>query len=174
MNLTKLVSPHYLALVILLFSNPGYALDLSKVSQEPIKIAADRAELNDKTGQSTYSGNVIITQGRSKLEAETVLVNSDRDGISSFRAEGELVHLLQYDLENDTETHAYAKKISFDRENNEIVLYKKAKLVQDNSSFQGEEIRYNTLNRIVTATSSPENPGEGRVEIIFQPNKTAN
>ena len=146
-------------------------LDLSKVSQEPIKVAADQAELNDKTGQSVYSGNVIITQGRSRLEAETVSVNTDSDGISGFIAAGDLVHLLQYDNENNTETHAYARMISFNRERNEIVLHRKARLVQDNSSFQGEEIRYNTVKRVVTARSSTENPGENRVEIIFQPKK---
>jgi len=163
-----------LTLVALLVAYPkvSLGLDLSKMSQEPIKIAADRAELNDKSGQSVYSGNVIITQGRSRLEAETVSVNTDRDGISGFIAAGELVHLLQFDDESNTETHAYARMISFNREKNEIVLHRQAKLVQDNSSFQGEEIRYNTVKRIVTAKSSSENPGEGRVEIIFQPNRT--
>jgi lipopolysaccharide export system protein LptA len=167
MNLRKSVSLAGLATTAVLYAGLSFALDLSKASQEPIKIAADRAELNDKTGQSIYSGNVIITQGRSKLEAESVSVNSDKEGISGFIATGELVHLLQFDKESNTETHAYAKTISFNRDNNEIVLHKKAKLIQDNSSFQGEEIRYNTVKRIVTAESSKED----RVEIIFQPNK---
>ncbi len=149
----------------------GWALDLSTGSDEPIKIAADRAELNDKTGQSVYTGNVIITQGRSKLEADSVTVNSDDSGITGFIAAGELVHLVQYDKDKDVETHAYAVTISFNRDNNEIVLRKKAKLVQENSSFQGEEIRYNTVKRIVTAESDSANPSEGRVEIIYQPNK---
>ena len=177
MNLNQAFELRKYVLAVTLFvltgtsSSLSVALDLSRMSQAPIKIAADSAELNDKTGQSVYSGNVIITQGRSRLEAETVSVNTDREGISGFTAAGELVHLLQYDDESKTETHAYARMISFNRERNEIVLHRQAKLVQDNSSFQGEEIRYNTVKRIVTAKSSSENPGQGRVEIIFQPSK---
>lgn len=171
MNLSKLLSTGVLLMLLAGYPAATVALDLSKMSQEPIKIAADTAELNDKTGQSIYSGNVIITQGRSKLEAETVSVNTDREGISGFIAAGELVHLLQFDRESETETHAYARMISFNRERNEIVLHRQAKLVQDNSSFQGEEIRYNTVKRIVTARSNKDTPGKGRVEIIFQPNK---
>ena len=51
-----------------LISLPALAIDPN--SKSPIEIESDQATLDDKTGSSTYSGNVIITQGLSRLEAD--------------------------------------------------------------------------------------------------------
>jgi len=148
------------------------AVNLSVKSDEPIKIEADRAELDDKIGKSTYSGNVIITQGKSSLKATQVVIFSDQDGIRQFTATGDLAHLVQYDAKTDTETHAYAKEILFERSSNQVILRKNARLEQQTSSFQGEEIIYNTLKRVVTANSDPTDENNSRVNIIYQPSKT--
>ena len=168
-----LVGRCLLMLTLCLFLNvsDAKAINLSAKSDEPIKIEADRAELDDKTGKSTYSGNVIITQGKSSLEAAQVVIFSDQDGIRQFTATGDLAHLIQYDPETNAETHAYAREILFERSSNQVILRKNARLEQQSSSFQGEEIIYNTLQRVVTANSDPSDETNNRVNIIYQPPK---
>ena len=160
---------------LLLNSLSSWAIDVGTTSVEPIKIEANQAELNDITGQAAYSGNVIITQGRSKLEAEKVSVETDSNGIKGFTATtktGKLVYLMQYDAKKETVTHAYARIITYNREKNEIHLRKNAKLLQDDNSFQGEEITYNLVSRIVSAEASTDKSAKGgRVEIIYNPTK---
>ncbi len=147
------------------------AINLSASSNEPIKIEADRAELDDKAGKSTYTGNVIITQGKSSLEASQVVIISDQDGIKEFTATGDLAHLVQYDVETDTETHAYAKEILFERSSSQVTLRRSARLEQQSNSFEGEEIIYHTVKRVVTAKSDPSSENSNRVNVIYQPPK---
>ncbi|OZG70541.1 lipopolysaccharide transport periplasmic protein LptA [Hahella sp. CCB-MM4] len=161
----------YLMLALSLLSPLSYAINLSSSSDEPIKIQADRAELDDIAGKSTYTGNVIITQGKSRLEAAKVILVSDSNGIKSFFASGEPAHLVQYDPETDVVTQAYAREIRYERDENRVTLKQNARLEQPSSSFQGEEIIYDTVKRLVTAESASSGEDTGRVEIIYQPPK---
>ncbi|WP_020409657.1 lipopolysaccharide transport periplasmic protein LptA [Hahella ganghwensis] len=161
-----------LTLILLSFlPSISTAINLSTGSDEPIKIQADRAQLDDIAGKSTYTGNVIITQGQSRLEAAKVILISDDSGIKSFFATGKPAHLIQHDKETDVFTHAYAREIRYERDKNQVTLRQEARLEQPNSSFQGEEIIYDTVKRLVTAESSKSGEDTGRVEIIYQPPK---
>ncbi len=47
---------------------------------QPISLVADRATYNEKTGVTTYTGNVMIEQGTMKLQADSIVgqLNSQR------------------------------------------------------------------------------------------------
>ena len=47
---------------------------------QPISLVADHATYNDKTGVTTYTGNVVIEQGTMKLQADSIVgqLNSQR------------------------------------------------------------------------------------------------
>ena len=42
--------------------------------EQPIRIQADDAQLDDKNGVATYKGDVIITQGSMKITGNTVTI----------------------------------------------------------------------------------------------------
>ena len=62
-----------LATVIGLASIAAFALPSDR--NQPITLLADRATFNERTGVTTYSGNVIIEQGTMKLQANSIVAN---------------------------------------------------------------------------------------------------
>lgn len=145
------------------------AFDVTGRSPEPVKVQADWAELDERTGASTYRGHVIVRQGRSLIEADEIRIQAGEQGIEQFVATGAPVHMLMYDTEKAEETHAYAKTMEFNQAKNQVVLSVNARLQQAKSSFQGERIIYNTLTQIVSAEAKPGADNQGRVEIIYHP-----
>jgi lipopolysaccharide export system protein LptA len=49
------------------------AFALPSDRNQPISLVADRATYNDKTGITTYTGNVVIEQGTMKLQADSIV-----------------------------------------------------------------------------------------------------
>ena len=52
-----------------------FALALPSDRSKAISLVADRATFNEKTGVTTYTGNVIIEQGTMKLQADSIVAN---------------------------------------------------------------------------------------------------
>jgi lipopolysaccharide export system protein LptA len=70
---------------------PARGGDFGLDSREPIAVNADTflADLNGETG--TYTGNVIVTQGRVRLHADQVKVTAPSGRASRMEAEGHVV-----------------------------------------------------------------------------------
>jgi lipopolysaccharide export system protein LptA len=49
------------------------ALAFPSDRSQPISLVADKATYNDKTGITTYTGNVVIEQGTMKLQADSIV-----------------------------------------------------------------------------------------------------
>lgn len=46
---------------------------------QPVEVTADNLEVDQTTGQATFSGNVLVTQGEMKLSADKVQVIYDQE-----------------------------------------------------------------------------------------------
>ncbi|WP_416397717.1 lipopolysaccharide transport periplasmic protein LptA [Allohahella sp. A8] len=161
-----------LSLALALSSASGLvaAFDMTLQSREPIRIQADTAELDELKGVATYKGDVVISQGQSLIEASRITVyTSGGRGISRLDAVGTPAHLKQYSEEDQTETNAYAKRIDYRRDQNQVALRGSARLEQNSSIFQGEEILYDTVSQIVNARSSDDKEKKQRVEMVYFP-----
>lgn len=76
-----------LATVVGLGSIAAFALPSDR--NQPITLLADRATFNERTGVTTYSGNVIIEQGTMKLQANSIVANlNNKRQISLITATG--------------------------------------------------------------------------------------
>lgn len=161
------------ALACLLTANSLLSWGLTANSDEPIHIKADRAELDDIKGFARYTGDVLITQGASTLEAEKVTIYANREGLVRIEAVGKPAHYQQKMEQDKLATHAYGDTITYTHDTRTIRVQKNARLEQGKNSFQGDVIEYNTQSRVVTATGSGDKsePG-GRVELIFHPQTT--
>jgi lipopolysaccharide export system protein LptA len=63
------------------------ALAIPSDRQQPISLVADRATFNERTGITTYTGNVIIEQGTMKLQANSIVANlNSKKQISTITA----------------------------------------------------------------------------------------
>lgn len=146
--------------------NVAFAIDPN--SLEPIEIESDQATLDDKTGSSTYSGNVIISQGLSRLEADFIIVNSKDRKITSIQATGSPAHFVQQTALNEKSTHGYGNSIKYSTENESLTFKGEARLLQAENSFSGEEIEYDVVKKAIKAKGD-ENIGS-RVKIQYFPN----
>lgn len=150
---------------ILIFSAKAFAID--PTSKLPIEIESDRATLDDATGISNYAGNVIITQGESKLEADNISVNALNRKIVSIKATGTPAHFVQQNEKEKSLTHGYADTIIYTAVDESLKLLNNASLVQDNNSFSGEQIHYDIVKRAIRAKGDK---AEGtRVKIQYFP-----
>lgn len=150
------------------FIMPASAFDPD--SKAPIEIESDQATLDDKSGTSTYTGNVIVSQGLSKLAAETIVVISEDRKIISISAKGTPAHFTQQTDKYSPSTHGYGKEITYSAKDETLLFKGKAKLIQSENSFSGETIEYDVIKKAIKAKG---NISEGsRVKIQYFPEST--
>jgi lipopolysaccharide export system protein LptA len=62
---------------VALSSASTFALPSDRNQQ--LSLVADRATYNDKTGVTTYTGNVVIEQGTMKLQADSIVATLNQN-----------------------------------------------------------------------------------------------
>jgi lipopolysaccharide export system protein LptA len=142
-----------------------HALALTDDSTKPINIQADSAEINDTTGVSTYRGNVVITQGSTRLTGDLVILETANKKVKKIIAEGKLSTFKQT-TDDGRKINAEAEKMIYSITGNKIVLTKNAKLTEAGNSFASDKITFYTDKEIVSAGSSS---GNERVNITVFP-----
>ena len=165
--------PLILALGAALGSAAAWALPSDR--DQPIRIQADSAELDDRQGVAVYRGDVIITQGTLKITGDTVTITQTASGdIDVFTAVGNLAYYEQKPAVDKDIVKAYGKTIQYFASNERIVLIDQAKVIQEGNTFEGEKIVYDTRRQIVNAgraTNTDVSTPRPRVDMVIQPRK---
>lgn len=157
-----------LTLAVSLVTTPGLAFDLD--SGTPINVAANSARLDDGEGVATYTGDVELIQGDTKLFAQQIVLYRDLNGLNLIKATGTPAHYIQPTANGKGETDAKARTIIWSAAQKQLTFERDAVIRQTGNVFRGELILYDTVNRVVTAQGSSETgSGSGRVEMIIQP-----
>src|SRR3989338_8538663 len=132
--------------------------------EQPIRIQADSAELDDKQGVAVYRGDVVITQGTLKITGDTVTITQDKNGeIEVFTSVGKPSYYEQKPSANKQIVKAYGLTIHYFAANERIVLIDQAKVIQEGNTFEGEKIVYDTQRQIVNAGRANGRSEERRV-----------
>ena len=158
----------------------AYALPSDR--NQPVSLVADRATYNDKTGYTTYSGNVIIEQGTMKLQADTVTaqLNSNRQ-ISTVTALGRPARFQQKTDPSKGLAKGEGQKIVYNADTGIITLTGNAFVNQDGASVRGATLRYSMNKGDIeaigsssssSATSTSPSQNHGRVQIVIPPNSS--
>src|SRR3546814_14353678 len=64
--------------------------------EQPIRVQADTAELDDRQGVAVYRGDVVITQGTMKITGDTVTITQDDNGdVEVFNSIGQPAYYEQ-------------------------------------------------------------------------------
>ena len=169
---SKQISHYKRALpLIALLALPLYSHALPSDASQPIKLSADKATYSERTGITSYSGTVVITQGTLKLTADNITVNlSQNRSINSAVATGRPATMQQVVTKEKGLAKGQANKIDYNAMNGIITLTGNAKLTQNGASFAGNVIRYSLKAGDVEATAG----GNQRVELVFPPSETSN
>lgn len=136
--------------------------------EQPIQIASDSADIDNKNGISIYRGNVIITQGTTKLTGDIISIYSQNQQIQKIVSQGGEKQAYFEEEQNATNLlKAWGQTIQYHIDSNKVELIKQARLEQKDNIFTGDIIEYNKQNQTVNATAGSD---QGRrVEIIIQP-----
>jgi lipopolysaccharide export system protein LptA len=168
--------PLLLSLSAALGSASAWALPSDR--EQPIRVQADSAELDDKQGVAVYRGDVVITQGSLKITGDTVTITQTAQGdIEVFTSVGRPAYYEQKPAADKQVVKAYGLTIQYFAANERIVLIDQAKVVQEGNTFEGEKIVYDTQRQIVNAgraTGNSVTTPRPRIDMVIQPkNKPA-
>ncbi|MFV3367826.1 lipopolysaccharide transport periplasmic protein LptA [Pseudomonas sp. NY15435] len=143
--------------------------------EQPIRVQADSAELDDKQGVAVYRGDVVVTQGSMKLTGNTVTLKQNKDGeIEVVTSVGKPAYFEQKPAPDKQITQAYGLTIQYFVTQNRVVLIDQAKVIQEGNTFEGEKIVYDTQRQIVNAgraTGSQVTTPRPRIDMVIQPKK---
>lgn len=158
-----------LIILSLSFISTG-ALGLPEDREQPIRLEADRAQLDQKTGTSVYEGNVVITQGSMRLTANTVTIYT-KDGVfQRMEAVGNPATLRYKSAVDKPEIHGVSQHVDYNAVTSHVVMTTNAQLTQGQDVFTGDRIEYDLKEDIVRAKS---NKG-GRIQFTIQPRSRNN
>jgi lipopolysaccharide export system protein LptA len=142
-------------------------------SEQPIRVQADSAELDDKQGVAVYRGGVIITQGTMKITGDTVTITQNKAGdIEVFTSVGRPAYYEQLPEVGKQIVQAYGLTIQYFAQNERIILIDQAKVIQEGNTFEGEKIVYDTARQIVNAGrahGSNVTTPRPRIDMVIQP-----
>ncbi len=163
--------PILLSLGAALGSASAWALPNDR--DQPIRIQADDAQLDDKNGVATYKGDVIITQGSMKVTGNTVTITRTPSGdIDVVTSVGNLAYFEQLQTAGDTKpVQGYGVTIQYHASQDRVVLIDRAKVVdKDNNVTQGEKIVYDTVKKLASAgraTGSKVTESRPRIDMVI-------
>ncbi len=152
------------AMLLLLIGGPASALKDDE--KQPMNIEADDVALDEAKSTSVYTGNVQVHQGSMELLAEHVTVYHREDRRPRYIiALGETAKFKQLLDDNQGEVRAFAKRIEYDADKDELTLIDDAVVIQGEDRISSNRIVYDRAQARVRAG------GTGRVNITITPEK---
>ena len=148
------------------------AFALQSDRNQAISLLADRATYNDKTGVTTYSGNVVIEQGSMKVYAASIVAQLNKNKqISTITATGRPSKFQQQLESNKGVARGEAQKIIYNAETGILNLIGNAYLYQDGASIRSSTLKYSMNKGDIEASGGVSGTGssKGRVQIIIPP-----
>lgn len=165
-RIRRLLHPAIAVAVVFVIGAP--ALAAKRDAEQPINIRARSVDANEKTGVSIYRGNVVLTQGTLRLDADRLEVHNRNGRVELVRAWGEPAR-LQARTERGEELRGRAARVVYRANEARIDLYGSAELNRNDDIFRGDVVHY----AIDDQTFSAESERDGQVSAIIQPAKPA-
>ncbi|NOZ37280.1 MAG: lipopolysaccharide transport periplasmic protein LptA [Gammaproteobacteria bacterium] len=160
-----------LSLLVLILTHVSAVYALSGDRQQPIHIDADRMVAEKSKGFSHYIGNVHITQGSLKIDADEVYIYLVDGLLNKLIIIGSPAKLQQIPDNSAEVVYSQALRMEYFASTDQLFLMKEAEVWQGGSRFSGEHIEYDTRNSRISANS--EGKKSGRVRAVIVPKNTA-
>ena len=146
--------------------------------EKPIHLEADHAtveDVNRKEGSriSTFTGNVVLTQGTMRILANKVVMKEDPQGFRHATATGDLVSFRQKRDRMNEYVEGWSERAEYDSKADKIELFRQARLKRGSDEVQGDYISYDMTTEFFKVVGSKERGVESgpdkRVRITIQP-----
>lgn len=168
----------YVLLSLALLSCSSPALAESADRNKPIDLEADSVKVDDAKQISTYSGNVILTQGTLIIRADKLIVREDSAGFQHSTSLGNPTTFRQKREGKNEYMEGNAQRIEYDGRMDKVQLYTKAWVKRGEDIIHGDYISYDAnaeYAEVLGGTKTVDGTStNGRVHAIIQPkNKKA-
>jgi len=173
--MSKLHRPSLLLYLLLLLPCAAFAEKADR--DKPINIEADTLTSDDAKKISTYTGNVILTQGTIEIHADKLVVHEDVQGFQHSTSTGNPTTFKQKQDGKDEYIKASAQRIEYDGRSDKVRLYTKAWVSKGADIVHGDYIMYDANAEYAEAlggdsqTASSGATPSGRVRAVIQPKK---
>ena len=134
---------------------------------QPIEVRADRSHFDELQGLQTHTGDVVITQGSLRIEADEIVIKLANGALHSIDASGAPTTFRQLD-DLGREVRTRSRKMHYATGDGLLLLTGDAHLSQPGRELSGERIEYHVDAQTVSADGGGDEGGE-RVRIVIQP-----
>lgn len=148
---------------------------LTSDQKQPIKIEADRGELDNARGVTVYTGHVVVTQGSIRITGRKMTIHyNKKNEIEVLIVEGNPATYRQLPDSSKVYDQAQAKRMEYHKKENLVTLIGDARVKQEKGTLSGDRIEYDSAHSRVRAISNPaakgtKPGGKGRIRIIIPP-----
>lgn len=162
----------FACLTLLSFAPHVYAEAADR--DKPIDLEADSVKVDDAKQTSTYSGNVILTQGTLVIHADKLIVREDKEGFQHSTSLGNPTTFKQKREGKNEFMEGSAQRIEYDGRMDKVQLYTKAWVKRGEDIVHGDYIMYDASAEYAEViggganSATPATPS-GRVRAIIQP-----
>ncbi|MGU3843005.1 lipopolysaccharide transport periplasmic protein LptA, partial [Vibrio diabolicus] len=145
------MKPLHLSLLALVLAAPQ-ALALKSDTQQPVYINSDTQQVDMKSNQVIFKGDVSLKQGSINIDADRIVVTRDpkTEAIKQIQAFGKPAKFSQ--LMDDGKTlSGQAVELDYRISTDELTMKGQAQLAQDNNTIKGSSIRYQIVKQKIVA-----------------------
>jgi lipopolysaccharide export system protein LptA len=145
---------------------PPLAVALPEDRNQPIQLEASRGQIDQKTGVSIYEGNVVISQGSMRLNADVATIHIKDGGFQRMEATGNPVNLRYRPTADKPEILGASQRVEYDVAGAKVIMSGNARLTQGQDVFTGDRVEYDLKSDVVRARGAGNN---GRIQFTIQP-----
>lgn len=171
--------------IILILTAAGQAHALSSDREKPATIEADEVEFDFRTGERTYTGDVVVVQGTLRITGDKMVIQYDQETeqIKEATAWGNPATFKQRPDGKDQDVYGEGQTIVMDQINNELTLLEDASMTQGGNTASGREIIYDMSADKMTVKGYKQSGGSdedadsdadtGRARVTINPDGAA-
>jgi lipopolysaccharide export system protein LptA len=141
--------------------------------EKPINLEADKVTLDDNQKVSVFEGNVILTQGTTKITASKITVRQDKQGNQNATAIGKPATFRTKRDGVEEYVDGSAERVEYDAKTDKVELFTNAWLRRDKDEVRGNYVSYEGTTEYYQAlgggTPSASSTTPGRVTVVMQP-----
>lgn len=158
-----------LARLLVLFVCLGAAAiqALPEDRDKPMRITADKAERDDVSGVTIYTGNVILIQGTLRLTSEKLTIYQIDGEPSKIIAEGKPAKMQERPKPDKAIMYAEGQVITYYKSEERVHLQTDGYVEQGGQEVKGDSIDY-FIEKELTKAKSGKN---SRVEVVIPPSE---
>ncbi len=141
--------------------------------EKPINLEADKVTLDDNQKVSVFEGNVILTQGTTRITASKITVRQDKQGNQNATAIGKPATFRTKRDGVEEYVEGSAERVEYDAKTDKVELFINAWLRRDKDEVRGNYVSYEGTTEFYQAlgggTPSSSAAAPGRVTVVMQP-----